>query len=133
MTPAEQIPTSIGTTGNYVFRPSQSASRSEGAYRASSADFMTSFYAVLHRWERETAFVSDPDEITAHPSFAALVANAELMLPQIVEELRVKPSLLVWVLDDALGTRPYNDRDIGNIEAMTNAWIAWAERNGRTL
>lgn len=77
--------------------------------------------------------MSDPLEIVGHPSYQALVDNASAVAPLIVEELRVHPSKLVWVLEDAFSITPYSASDNGNITAMTNAWIAWAERNGRTL
>jgi hypothetical protein len=90
-----------------------------------------SFYAVLRRWRTETAFLSDPDKVTTHPSFLALVRHADIATSLIIDELRQQPSLLVWVLDDAFSSdRPYGEADVGDIEAMTNAWIAWAERDG---
>jgi hypothetical protein len=128
---ALQITTSDGRHGNYSIPSPHSASHSQGTYQASSEDFVKSFYAVVRRWRVETAFISDPDKITAHPSFAALVQNADVAMPLIIEELIQQPSLLVWVLDDAFPSdRPYADSDVGDIEAMTNAWITWAERDG---
>ena len=62
-----------------------------------------------------------------------MVQNAELVTPLIIDELRRAPSLLVWVLDDAFPERPYPPSATGNIKEMTNAWIAWAEKNGRVL
>jgi len=128
-----RMPTSLGGGGNYRVPSHYSASSSYGIYHASPEDFIASFYAVLRRWQSETTFLSDPNEITGRPSFAALVSHAELVTPLIIEELRSRPSLLVWVLDDAFDDHPYRKEDTGDIEAMTNAWIAWAERNGRAL
>lgn len=112
---------------------SQSQSKTYGAYSPSPVDFISSFYAVLGRWRSETATLSDPDKITSHKSFSALVQNAELVTPLIIDELRKSPSLLVWVLDDAFAERPYPASAIGNIKEMTNGWVAWAEKNGRVL
>lgn len=120
-------------SGLYGYFPRSSSSYSAGTYKSSPTDFIGSFYAVLRRWKSETAFLSDPEEITAHPSFAALVGNAKLVLPLILDELRRSPSQLVWVLDDAIGERPYPTEASGDITAMTEAWIAWGERNGRSL
>jgi hypothetical protein len=111
----------------------QTVSESYGIYSPSPTDFINSFYAVLRRWRSETAIYSDPDMITGHPSFSALVKNAEFTAPLIIEELKIRPSLLVWVLDDAFAHKPYPNSSIGNIREMTNAWIAWAENYGRTL
>jgi hypothetical protein len=58
-----------------------------------------------------------------------MVQIAHLALPLIIDEPRSRPSLLVWVLDDAFADKPYSDDEVGNVPAMTNAWIAWAERH----
>jgi hypothetical protein len=110
-----------------------SASLSSGRYQSSSVDFINLFYAALRRWRSETAIYSDPNKITSHPSFSAMVKNAELIAPLIIEELKIRPSLLVWVLDDAFADKPYPKSATGNIKEMTDAWIAWAENHGLVL
>lgn len=126
------LPTSTRYTGRYV-KSRQTTSRSPGVYTASATDFIASFYAVLRRWQSETAFESNPRRITQHPSYAALVSNAELVLPQIVGELRTKPSYLVWVLEAAIGEKPYTADMTGDIKKMTQAWLDWASRNESRL
>lgn len=116
-----------------VARPRVTTSASAARYAPSVADFWDSFYPVLNRWKSETALLSDPERITAHPSFRAIVENAGETLPLIIDELRKGPSLLVWALEDAFGERPYGPGDAGDICKMTEAWIAWAETNGGTL
>lgn len=133
MSYVQRMPSTTGRSRPFYTGKRQTQSKSHGAYSPSPGDFITSFYAVLRRWLSETAIYSDPDKITAHPSFAALVQNAELVTPLIIEELRRSPSLLVWVLDDAFQDRPYPPTSVGNIEEMANGWIAWAEKNGRVL
>lgn len=62
-----------------------------------------------------------------------MVENASLIMPLIIDELRVNPSILVWVLDEAYPDRPYDENVAGDITQMSNAWIAWAERNGSSI
>ena len=133
MTYARRISTNTLQSGKYAKHPAPSSSHSSGHYSPSRVDFIDFFYAVLRRWESETAFCSDPDKITGHPSFVALVQNAELVTHLIIHELQTNPSMLVWVLNDAYGEKPYASDALGNITEMTNAWISWAERNGRIL
>jgi hypothetical protein len=126
----QAVPSTIGTNEYFIARrPTSSGSSSR--YKPSSLDFVKSFYAVLDRWQKETAFDSDPNEITKHQSFRAMVNNAALVLPLIIDELRTKPSLLVLVLDEALKIRPYPTAAAGNVPEMARSWIEWAERNGR--
>jgi len=117
--------------GKFLTPRSATSSSSRGVYTSSPSDFLQSFYAVLRRWRSETAFASDPDKITSNPSYRALVHNARNTTDLIIDQLRVEPSFLVWVLDDAYGERPYADDDIGDITKMTDAWISWADRNGQ--
>jgi hypothetical protein len=128
MTYAQMLPVALSTAGSYRLSSSTS-SRSVGTYRPSPSDFISSFYAVLRRWQSETKFISDPNKITGHPSFKAIVANADKVKDLIVDELKREPSFLVWALDDAFNEKPYPQSAIGNIKQMTEAWILWADRN----
>ena len=127
----------VQSTGNTIGRrmraSTSSSSRASGVYKRTPYDFINSFFAVLHRWRQETAFESNADVITSHVSYRALVENADAVTPLIVEELRRNPSKLVWVLEDAFKITPYDPENAGDIEAMSESWIAWAEKNGRAL
>lgn len=127
------LPSTIDRNRTQFWTSTPTTSQACGRYRPSPSDFINSFYAVLKRWQSETAFSSDPDEITSHPSYRVLVENAEIVTPLIIESLRDRPSRLVWVLDDAFDETPYGPSDIGNLVAMTDAWVSWAERNGRAI
>jgi hypothetical protein len=92
-------------------------------------DFVASYYAVLRRWRSETTIISDPREVFAHPSFKALVENARVCLPLILSDLRLSPSNLVYVLEEAFGVSPYPKSSEGDLRAMTDAWLSWGERH----
>ncbi|MGL4239077.1 hypothetical protein [Tabrizicola sp.] len=103
---------------------------SPGQYKAKADDFVGSFYAVLNRWRSETKFLSDPAKIALHPSYAALVENAEKVIPLIKMELSREPSHLIWVLEDHFGTDPYSPGDEGNVAKQTNRWLSYLDANG---
>ena len=123
----------ISSEGNYKVRVSQATSPSGWTYPISGAGYVDVFYADLNRWKSETAFLSDPDKITSHPSFQNIIKNVPFVLPLIIQELKNGPTLLVWALDDALDEMPYAECDRGNIKAMCEGWIAWAEANATVL
>lgn len=133
MPPANALATTSNMSSSRLLRTrSSTSSKSGGRYARSPNDFLNSFYAVLNRWKSETMFDSDPVRITAHPSYSALVRNAELVLPWIISELRSRPSKLVWVLDDAFPDEiVYPTSVVGDLKAMADCWIAWAENTGR--
>jgi len=130
---ALQLPTASDKAGYRFTISVSSSSLADGYYAPSSGDFINAFYSSLKRWSSETAFSSDPDEITGHEEFLTMVKLAPRVFDLIIEELKKNPSALVWVLEDAFNTRPYNEEAVGNFAEMANAWVAWAERNGRTL
>jgi len=68
--------------------------------------------------------------VTEHPSYRALVENAEKVLPFIRMELAREPSHLVWVLEDYYGTDPYAPGDEGDVAKQTNRWLAYLDANG---
>ena len=121
---------SLRSEGRYDRASRVTASKTAVRYDPTGSDFVGSFYGVLRKWQRETAFLSDPSEIVRNPSYQALVTNGKQVTPLIINELKRTPSLLVWVLEDTYGIQPYSQDDAGNIPAMTDAWLSWAERSG---
>ena len=133
MSGATKLSTTIDPARRVLIRRAR-ATRSYGHYQARPMDFLGSFQAVLERWMDETAFCSNPSDITSHPSYRALVQNAQVAAPLILAELRKGPSPLVWVLDDAFPSeRPYAYDKVGDLEEMTQAWLAWGDQRGRDL
>ena len=124
------IATGTNRSGASFLCHESSATSSYGRYSPSARDFVHSFYAVLNRWNSETAFMSNSRQKKAHPSFSAMVENAELVLPLIVSELQRKPSHLVWVLEEAFKEQPYSAEQEGDIPAMADAWVSWANNRG---
>jgi hypothetical protein len=117
--------------GNYFSRRHPTtASKSVSVYIPSPEDFLASFSAVLNRWRKETKFFSDPQQIMNHPSFVALVKNADVVIPTICQELRSKPSNLVWVLEEFYGFDPYVAGDEGDVKKQSNRWLDYFENNG---
>lgn len=45
----------------------------------------------------------------------------------MIKALRREPSLLVFLLQEKTGVRPYKGVEPGDITAMSNCWIKWHE------
>lgn len=117
-------------SGQYRLRRTAIASQTNARYKPSSVDFIHSFYAVLRRWQSETSIFSDPTVITSHPSYEAIVNMGSKVVPLIIGELNLESSLVVFTLEDITGEKPYSREEVGDIKAMANAWLLWAERDG---
>ena len=115
---------------NYARRRRSTSTESRSIYVSKKDDFRGSFFAVLCRWHNETEFISNPDVVTDHPSFYAIVENASLVLDLIKDELASGNFNLVWVLEDYYEMTPYAPDDAGNMRQMADRWIAVLEERG---
>jgi hypothetical protein len=103
---------------------------SSATYKATTNDYVDSFYANLHKWRSETYYVSSPSELRKHRSFRAIVRMGEPVVPLIIDDLKQSPSLLSLALGEITGESVVPDDARGNVKAMAAAWIAWGRRNG---
>ena len=94
-------------------------------YQRSRTGYVDKFYRALRKWKSETAYLSDPIAITAHPSYLSIVALGQNAVELICDDLDDGPSLLVYALEDITGDAPYADEDEGDISAMTQAWLQY--------
>src|SRR5437016_4292269 len=78
-------------------------------------------------WRKDTAHLSNPTAIMAHPAMQAIIAMGEEVVPIILRELDTRPSLLVWALPAIVGARPEFE---GKVSKMTNAWLQWGREKG---
>ena len=98
------------------------------SYRSpTTADYIQSFYSNLNEFNIEVSKGTKVDAITTCESFRRLVDNADLTIDLIMQELRQEPSPLVWVLDEASTEKPSWNRNIGDIQFITQDWAAWYE------
>lgn len=115
---------------HYAARPQANTTVTTGAHYASSySDFITHFHLRLQQWRSETAFDSNLDAIVSHASFRDIVGLGQRAVPLIIDELSIRPSLLVYALEDIVGEQPYAPNTQGNIRAMTDYWLLWADRD----
>lgn len=99
-----------------------------GSYKSSYADFVTAFHDHLQKWKSETVFESNLDNIVSHPDYQAITRLGARVVPLILNELRTEPSLLVFMLEDITGEKPYATNIQGDIRAMSDHWVLWMER-----
>lgn len=100
-------------------------SRPTGRY-APTFSYRAQFKSLYRSWLNDTIMESDPSVIVAHPNYCrltSLVKTQQEVLKLAIEELQSGPSYLVWVLNDAFETKPYDAKDAGNMSKMTAAWL----------
>lgn len=87
----------------------------------------TFFNDCLSHWKMETMFASSPEEIIGNEYFKAIVDMGTVAVPFIAEELKRKPSHLVWALNAIYGTKISDDPQT----TISKACELWLERIAR--
>jgi hypothetical protein len=79
------------------------------------------------RWLDDSEFDSLPGAMREHESYQAIVDRGERVLPLIAAELRREPSFIFLALEDITGENPVPEVALGNLQATTDAWLAWLQ------
>lgn len=114
------------SNANYFIRNSSYAvaNNPHAQYAKHVLDYVDDFYLLLSEWREETEFCSSLSEIVEHSSFKNIIKLGRKIVPLIIEEIKNEPSLLVLTLPRIMaGEDPVDEKDWGNIPAMTKAWI----------
>ncbi len=95
--------------------------------KPSSTDALASkFHSLTSTWRRETALQSSVTAIAMHPAYQQIIGLGERALPLIFQELRHEPDHWFWALQAITGENPVPDDHAGDLEAMANDWLSWA-------
>jgi len=88
------------------------------------------FENYLSSWEKNTCFLSSPQEIINQKDFQAIVAMGERAVPFIGIAIDVKPSVLVWALNLIYRTKITNNPNT-TIKEACELWVKELKRQGR--
>lgn len=76
-----------------------------------------------------TCYATTRREVQVHPDYQAIVDQGVQVLPYVLEasELSYFPGFMI--LQDITGENPVPKHDMGNKQAMTNAWTVHIQKN----
>lgn len=80
------------------------------------------FYNYLEKWQNQVRFLSSPRAIVENSNFQRIVSKGKEFLPYIVEELKNRPSYLVWTLNYIFGYSITESRNV-TIPEAAKLWI----------
>lgn len=84
----------------------------------------------MRQWKEATLFLSSITDMAMHPTYQQIIGMGQEALPLLLEELRREPDHWFWALQAIIGVNPVPLPERGNVTAMTQAWLAWAEKQG---
>lgn len=88
------------------------------------------FEELLLQWVAETAHVSSPMKIAAHPAYRQIVGLGPAALPLMLSDLSENRRFWFPALNSITGENPVPDDAIGDISKMAEAWIEWGRAHG---
>ena len=62
--------------------------------------------------------------------YQQIIGLGPSVLPVLVGELAREPDHWFWALEAITGQNPVPAEAVGNVAAMTEAWLAWGRREG---
>ena len=89
---------------------------------------------IIKAWHADTQFESSIRARRAHPAYSTLYGYRWAAVPALVKALK-GPMLRVECMDLLMkitGDDPVPDADVGYVDRMANAWIAWGRVRGFT-
>jgi len=94
------------------------------------SDIELHFRELVRQWKEATRFVSSTHVMVSHPAYLAIIGMGKAALPLLIDELRREPDHWFIALEAITGINPIPASVRGNVEEMTQAWLAWAEQHG---
>ena len=95
------------------------------------ADALAERFRILaDRWEDETRFLSNSEQVIAHPAHRAIVALGDPVVPLILDRMRAQGGHWFYALHAITGTNPVAREDRGVVAAMQAAWLQWGRDQG---
>ena len=87
------------------------------------------FGELVAQWHDECKLSSSITDICTNMAYQQIIAMGTESLQFIFRELEKRPDHWFWALKAITGHNPVPAEAIGDMEAMTNAWLDWARRN----
>lgn len=89
------------------------------------------FKTLTLTWKIDTRNESNPSIIAQHPAYRQIIGMGQEALPYIFTEMQHRPAHWFVALQSITGVNPIKPEHRGNIEAMTEDWLKWNERQNR--
>jgi hypothetical protein len=97
---------------------------------AQPAELEQLFARLAKEWRDETAIYSSVTQKAMHPAYQRIIGMGPAALPLIFRELERRPGHWFWALRAITGENPVRREDAGDLDKMTEAWLAYAREHG---
>jgi hypothetical protein len=99
-------------------------------FRDSVPDISLEFEKLKKTWKSEKRAFSSTSDYAVHPAYQGIIGLGESALPLILAELRRERDSWFWALAAISRENPVPPESRGNLEKMSEAWLAWGRVKG---
>jgi|ERR1035437_1833930 hypothetical protein len=85
------------------------------------------FRELASEWLSDIENVSSVTVLTSHPKYQEIISLGWPVIPYLLDDLQNKRGYWFPALSAITGIRPFDPRDAGNLQRMTEAWIKWGK------
>ncbi len=93
-------------------------------------DVAAEFRRLKEWWNRETAYLSNMNQILQHPAYQAIIALGPAVVPILLQELETQPDWWFEALRRITGANPAQPEDRGDLRRLSAAWVKWGHEHG---
>jgi hypothetical protein len=99
-------------------------------YSPAEPDIQQRFRELVTQWKQGTRFLSSIHDMVTHPAYLQIIGMGREAVPLLLAELRREPDHWFVALQAITGTNPIPPSACGDVQEMTEAWLAWGEQLG---
>jgi hypothetical protein len=88
------------------------------------------FARLADVWLKETAVLSSPERMMAHPAFQEIVSMGEAVIPCILRVMGKSEGYWFLALGEITEEQPFPPAIAGKVELIEQAWFDWARQKG---
>jgi hypothetical protein len=107
--------------------------RVDQAHLAAAERTRLEFLRLAEAWRNECGTSSNMVKIHLQPSYQRIIGLGPDVLPFIFSEMRRSPDFWFWALRAITGENPVPPAHAGDLPAMTQDWLGWAEKKGYSV
>lgn len=100
--------------------------------RCTAADMQLErrFNKLAKKWKRDTINLSSIGKMISHPAYLRIIGFGPKAIPLILNQMEKEPDFWFWALKSITGEEPVTEKILGDLEAMTKAWLDWGREHG---
>lgn len=88
------------------------------------------FERLRDEWKQQSQYLSNTTQMAMLRSYQQIIGAGPEVLPFLLSELAREPDHWFWALEAITGQNPVPEDAVGNLAAMSEAWLSWGRREG---